>query len=154
MKKAALIDRVTSDEIYATYHKDANGSHSKAFFKVREDFAFKVNNTRNLFVKKGDSVEIFIEPRGAIAVTFFMFIFPLILFIVFYSLADSILQNGPEAINILIGISGIVIAFLSTYAFLKIHPQKLPEITRVLSNSEIAASCSTGTGCGACSSCG
>lgn len=153
MKKAARIDRVTSDEIFATYNENANGHHPKAFIKVREDFSFKINNSRNFFVKKGDSVEIFIEPRGAIIVTFFMFIFPLILFIVFYSLAGLILHNGPEGINILLGISGIVISFVSTYAFLKHHPQKLPEITRVLSKSEIAASCPTGTGCGSCSSC-
>lgn len=153
MKKAALIDRVSNGEIFATYHKDSNRSHSKAFFKTREDFSFQVNNSRNIFIKQGDSVEIFVEPRGSIAVSFFMFIFPLILFIVFYSMAGTIFQDGPEFINIFIGISGIVIAFFSTYVFFKLHPQSLPEITRVLSSSEIAASCSEGSGCGSCTSC-
>lgn len=154
MKKIALIDRVTSNDIFAAYYKSDNGSHSKAFFKLREDFSFKVNNSRNLFIKKGDSVEIFIEPRGAIGISFSMFIMPLILFIMFYSIAGAMIGNGPEIIKILIGISGIVLSFLSTYAIYNFRPQKLPEITRVVNNSEIAASCSTGSGCGACTSCG
>ena len=154
MKKVALIDRVTSDEIYASYNKNEDGSHSKAFIKLREDFSFKVNNSRNLFLIKGDSVEIFIEPRGAIAITFVMFIMPLILFIVFYSLSGTVLQNSPEFIKILSGISGIVLSFVSTYGFFKLRPQKLPEVTRKITSAELAASCSTGSGCGSCSSCG
>ena len=154
MKKVALIDRVTSDEIFASYNKNEDGSHSKAFIKLREDFSFKVNNSRNLFLIKGDSVEIFIEPRGAIAITFVMFIMPLILFIVFYSLSGTVLQNSPEFIKILSGISGIVLSFFSTYAFFKLRPQKLPEVTRKITSAELAASCSTGSGCGSCSSCG
>jgi len=152
MKKIAIIDRITPDEIYATYNKNDNGGHSKAIIKIQEDLTFKIKNSRNIFLLKGDSVEIFIEPRGAIGMTFLMFIMPLILFMVFYSLSGTLLQSTSEVFKIIAGISGIVISFISTYAFYKLKPQKLPEITRKLKGSELAATCSTG--CGACSSCG
>jgi len=83
-----------------------------------------------------------------------MFIMPLILFIVFYSLSGSLINNSPESVKILIGILGIVFSFVSTYVFFKLRPQKLPEITRKITSAEMAASCSTGSGCGSCSSCG
>lgn len=153
MKKVAIIDRINDEGIFATYNKNDNGGHSKAFIKIQEDLTFKIDNQRNLFLKKGDSVEIFIEPRGAIALTFAMFIMPLIIFIVFYSLAGAIINSDTEIFKILTGISGIVISFLATYAFFKLRPQKLPVVTRKLSSAELAA-CSVSTGCGACSSCG
>lgn len=152
MKKIAIIDRIVNEDIFATYNTNDNGGHSKAFFKVQEDLSFKINNSRNLFLKKGDNVEIFIEPRGAIALTFFMFILPLIMFIVFYSVTGAIFQNGSEVVKIISGSFGITASFLSTYTFYKLHPQKLPEITRMVKSSELMASCSTG--CGSCSSCG
>ena len=154
MKKIALIEKITKDEIYATYNKNADGSHSKAFIKMREDFSFKINNSRNLFLKKGDSVEIFIEPRSAIALTFLMFIMPLIIFMVFYSVSGMIFQNDSEIFRIITGVIGIVFSFLSTYTFFKLRPQKLPEVIRKISSADLTASCSTGSGCGSCSSCG
>ena len=152
MKKVALIDRIINDDVFATYNKNDNGGHSKSFFKIQDDFSFKVNNSRNLFIKQGDSVEIFIEPRSAIALTFFMFIMPLIIFMVFYSVSGVIFQGNSEFFKIFTGIIGIVVSFLSTYTFFRLHPQKQPEITRKLKNGEMAISCSTG--CGSCSSCG
>ena len=64
MKRIAVIDRFTSGTIYATYNKNENGGHSRAFVKIQEDLSFKIRNSRNLFIKKGDSVEIYIEPKG------------------------------------------------------------------------------------------
>lgn len=154
MKKIAIIDRVTADDIYATYNPGDHGGHSRSFIKIQEDLSFKVNNSRNLFLKKGDSVEIYIEPRSAIAMTFAMFIMPLIIFIAFYSLSGMIFKGDTEIFKILTGISGIVISFLATYGFFKLKPQRLPTVTRKLSAAEAGASCSTGSGCGACTSCG
>lgn len=153
MKKIALIDHITENTIYASYNRSEEKSHAKAFIKLKEDFAFKVDNAKNILLQKGDSVEIFIEPKSAITMTFFMFIMPLIMFIIFYSLAAGLTKNGPEAVNIILGISGIGLSFLATYGFVKIRPQKLPVITRKVSSVELSASCSTGSGCGSCSNC-
>lgn len=152
MKKIAVIDRIVDETIYATYNKSDNGGHSRAFIKIQEDLSFKIRNSRNIFIKKGDLVEIFIEPKGAIGLTFFMFIMPLIAFMVFYSTSGLILPDNSELFKITSGIAGIVLSFVSTYLFFKIRPQKLPDIIRKLKSSELAPACSTG--CGACSSCG
>jgi positive regulator of sigma E activity len=150
MKKIATIKKIDKENIFATYN-DSEG-HAKAFFKTKEDLTFKINNSKNIFLLQGDSVEIYIEPRGAITLSFFMFIMPLISFVVFYSVTGSLFNNIPEFFNILIGILGIVLSFLSTYIFYKSHPQKLPEVIRKIQSRDIAASCSAG--CGTCSSCG
>lgn len=155
MKKIAIIDRVTPDSIYATYNQNDSGGHSRAFIKIQEDLSFKVDNVRNLFLKKGDTVEIFIEPRGAIALTFAMFIMPLIIFVAFYLLAGLIIKGDSEIFKILTGLAGIVISFLSTYLYFKIKPQKLPTVTRKLSSSEIKEVCAIGSSCqsGSCATC-
>lgn len=155
MKKIAIIDRVTPDSIYATYNPGDHGGHSRAFIKIQEDLSFKVDNNRNLFLKQGDSVEIFIEPRGAITMTFFIFIMPLISFVLFYSLSGYVFSGSSEFPRILSGVTGIGLSFISTYFFYKIRPQKLPLVTRKLSSAEVAASCPVGSGCssGSCSTC-
>lgn len=154
MKKIAIIERITHDDIFATYLKSDNGGHSRAFIKVQEDLSFKVDNQRNIFLKKGDSVEIFIEPKGAIAITFAMFIMPLIIFFLTYSLANALLGGNSEIFKILAGLIGIVISFVTTYVYFKIRPQKLPKILRKLTSAEAEASCSLSKGCSSCPGCG
>lgn len=153
MKKIAIIEQVTADDIFATYHQNDHGGHSRSLIKIQEDLSFKVDNVRNLFLMKGDSVEILIEPKSAIAMTFAMFIMPLILFMVFYSVSGMIFQGNTEIFKILTGISGIVFSFLGTYWFFKLRPQKLPVVTRKLTSAEAGAACSLSSGCGSCSSC-
>ena len=151
MEKIAIIDRIENNTIYATYNMNSSGGHSKAFFKVKEDLTFKIKNTKELNLGIGDSVEIFIEPKNAIAVCFLLFIMPLILFIFFYSFTGILAKNIPEFIKIIFGILGIVTSFVITAISLKIHPQKLPEIIKILPKAETTLStCST---CGSCKSC-
>ncbi|MBB6482295.1 SoxR reducing system RseC family protein [Spirochaeta isovalerica] len=154
MKKIAIIDRLESDALYATYIKSEHGGHHKAFIKIQEDLTFKVDNPSNLFLLKGDSVEIFIEPKNAIALTFSMFIQPLIAFIIFYTSSMLFFKGDSEFFRILTGITGILLSFAATYVFLKYRPQKLPVITKKVSQAEIAAACPAGTSCKSCSGCG
>ncbi len=154
MKKIAIIDRIENDVIFATYNKNDTAGHSKAFFKVNEDLSFKIKNSRKLPLNSGDSVEIFIEPKSAISLSFFMFIMPLIVFIASYSLVGAISQNIAEFVKILTGITGIVLSFGLTYLFYSVKPQNLPETTRVLTVEEkISLTCSSSS-CGSCTSCG
>ena len=154
MKKIAIINRIENDFTYATYNKNDSTVHSKAFFKVSEDLTFKVKNSRKLPLNIGDSIEIFIEPKSAISLSFFMFIMPLLVFIGFYSLMGATSQNIAEFFKILIGVIGIVLSFGLTYLFYTVKPQKLPEITRVLTDLEkISLTCSSSS-CGSCTSCG
>lgn len=153
MKKIAIIDRITYDGIYATYLKSENGGHHKAFIKVQEDLTFKVDNTNNIFFLKGDSVEIFIEPTNAIALTFSMFIMPLISFIIFYLLSGFIFTGPSEFFKILVGICGIGFSYLALHLYIKRHPQELPVVTKKLSQEDINAACTNGTSCSLCSGC-
>ncbi len=154
MKKIAIIRQIENDTIYATYNKDNSDGHSKAFFKTREDLTFKVKNSRALDLTINDSIEIFIEPKSAISLSFFMFIMPLIIFMGFYSIVGVIAQNSSEFTKILTGILGIVTSFFLTYVFFKIRPQKLPEIVRVLSKQDLLSLSCSSSSCGSCKSCG
>jgi len=154
MKKIAVIDREEKEGLFATYMKSEHGGHHRAFIKIQEDLTFKVDNPQSFPLKKGDSVEVFIEPRNAIAITFSMFIQPLIAFILFYVLSGQLFKQDSEFINILIGVAGICLSFTATYFFLKLNPQKLPVITKKMNEAEIAAACSSGTSCKSCSGCG
>ncbi len=152
MKKIATIDNIVNDRIYATYKKNSEGSHSKTFFKTKEDLYFEINNTKNLEISQGDSVEILIEPKNAITVSFSVFILPLILFFVVFNISKSISPNNSDFFHITFGFIGIVIAFFTTFIFFKKYPQKLPVITKKLTQEEIAKNaCSS---CGSCKSCG
>ncbi|MBN2659233.1 MAG: SoxR reducing system RseC family protein [Spirochaetales bacterium] len=153
MKKIAIIDSVESDGLFATYIKSEHGGHHKAFIKIQEDLTFKVDNPSNIFLLKGDSVEIFIEPKNAIALTFSMFIQPLIAFILFYSASSLVFTGDSEFFRIFTGIAGIFLSFAATYGYLKYRPQKLPVITKKVSQAEIAAACPAGTSCKSCSGC-
>ena len=152
MKKIAIVNKIKEDIVFATYNKNESGGHSKAFFKTNEDLTFKVSNSRGLALNSGDSIEIFIEPKSAITLSFFMFIMPLIIFMTTYSVMGSLVQSSSEIVKILIGVIGIVASFVLTYIFFKIKPQKLPEITRVLTG--IVGGSNTCSTCGSCTSCG
>lgn len=152
MTKIAIIEKIENQDVYATYLEDSSEGHAKAFFSMKEDLSFKINNPKNVFIKKGDSIELFIEPYGAVALSFSMFIMPLISFVIFYTLSGALINNIPEFLRISIGILGIASSFLATFIFFKKNPQKLPEIIRKIKSSELQSSCSTG--CGSCSSCG
>jgi len=154
MKKIAVIDREDKEGLFATYIKSDHGGHHRAFIKIQEDLTFKVDNPQNLPLEKGDSVEVFIEPGNAIALTFSMFIQPLIAFILFYVLSEQLFKLGSEFLKILMGVIGICLSFAATYFFLKVNPQKLPVITKRMNEAEIEAACPNGTSCKSCSGCG
>ncbi len=149
MKKITIIKKVEGKNIYAAY-KDLK-NRSKAFFKVKKNRPFLVYNKKNLDLQMGDLIEIYIEPKSAITVSFLIFILPLIFFVLFYSITNSINENIPEYIKILFGFSGIIVSYVLTFIIYKIFPEKHPEVVRVVSKTE-ADSCSKS--CGSCNACG
>ncbi|MCP4176139.1 MAG: hypothetical protein GY756_00045 [bacterium] len=149
MKKIAIIKKTEDKNIYAEYKNLKN--RSKAFFKVKQNRSFLVYNKKNLDLHIDDLIEIYIEPKSAIIVSFLIFILPLIFFVLFYSITNSTNEDIPEYLKILFGFSGIIVSYVLTFIIYKIFPEKHPEVIRVVTKTE-ADSCSKS--CGSCNACG
>ncbi len=94
---------------------------------------FSALNDKEIDLKSGDTVEIYLPPGRTIFAGFMVLIFPLLSFILFF-IAGSRIFNGSEGFGVLSGILGLSAGFWITYLYNKVSKQKnTPQITRIIS---------------------
>jgi sigma-E factor negative regulatory protein RseC len=97
---------------------------------------FSALNGKNIDLKSGDTVEIYLPPGQTIFAGFMVLIFPLLSFIVFY-ITGSWLFNGSEGLGVLSGVLGLAAGFGITYMYNKISKKKnTPQITKLINKGQ------------------
>jgi len=97
---------------------------------------FSALNGKNIDLKSGDTVEIFLPTGRTVFAGFMVLIFPLLSFIVFFA-AGSWLFNGSEGLGVLSGVLGLVVGFGITFQYNKISKQKnTPQITKLINKGQ------------------
>lgn len=89
-------------------------SSSFCNIKTRE---FRALNSSFLELKNGDEVEVYISPARTIAYSFMVLIFPLIMFIAGYYLANVFFGISSEGLRALAGLSGMAAGFILSFIF-------------------------------------
>jgi len=93
---------------------------------------FSALNEKNIDLKSGDTVELFLPPGQTIFAGFMVLIFPLLSFILFF-ITGSWIFYGSEGLGIISGILGLAAGFYITFLYNKVHKRKnTPQITRIL----------------------
>lgn len=96
---------------------------------------FNAVNSQNLDIANGDMVEIFIPPAKAIGYSFFVLIFPLLMFIAGYFLSAPLFGASTDNMKALYGTVSLFIGFATVFIYsLKWKNSTLPTITKKLNN--------------------
>jgi positive regulator of sigma E activity len=133
MNETAVICEIKDDIIRATISAEC-GESCLHCTKPKHKNSVQVQNSAHLEIKPGDRVEIYASPGKTILAGFFIFIIPLLFFILFYFFAQRITQTESELIPFVCGSAGIGAGFLLNLIIKKIRKQKdLPEIIKVYS---------------------
>lgn len=108
------------------------GCKAEMFCNNKHDNTFVVLNSKNLQLKVGDSVEIFLHPGKTIASTLLVFAFPLVLFPIGY-LAAKFFWALNELLCALGGFTAMAVAFAVTAIInIKKRDTLMPVVVRVL----------------------
>lgn len=94
---------------------------------------FIAANTNHLELNVGDKVEFYIPTDKSIRTGFILLMMPLILFLLFYFVAESVMKIDHPMIKVLIGIAGLAAGFGINMMF-KLWDKKpdLPEIVKII----------------------
>lgn len=96
---------------------------------------FDAENSKNLDIAVGDMVEVFIPPAKAIGYSFFVLIFPLLMFIAGYFLSAPLFGTSTDSMKALYGTISLFIGFAIVLIYsLKQRNSTLPVITEKLNN--------------------
>jgi len=107
MLQPTIVEEIQPDHTVLVRYpnpKAEKSQTSRSFWKVKER-TFPAENPNNLFLLKGDMVEILVDPKGAIKAAFMIFMLPLIGFIGFYGLVSLLIEQ--EAVLFLAGVLGL-----------------------------------------------
>ncbi len=95
---------------------------------------FSALNDKDIDLKSGDTVEIYLPPGRTVFAGFMVLIFPLLSFILFFGIGTRIF-NISEGLSVLSGLLGLVVGFGITYLYNKVSKRKnTPQITRVINS--------------------
>lgn len=98
--------------------QEACKSCNSMFCKANET-TFTARNSSSFPLKEGDVVTVFLPPGKTIQASFLLLIAPLVLFFVFFLLAERSFGIEQELGKIGIGLAGLVLGFLVSYAVTK-----------------------------------
>jgi hypothetical protein len=101
----------------------AKGASSRRFWGVRER-SFAASNPGKLPVSPGDVVELHLSPGRTVAASALLFLFPLLLFPVGFSVASALFPGGDEGTFFLVGF-GMLLAGLPLGALVRIFIARL-----------------------------
>ncbi len=154
MIQPAIVDEVRDDLIFVRYPspQGEKSKTSRSFWNVKEQ-NFPVENPKDLALKKGDVVEIFIEPAGAIKAAFMVFIVPLIGFFIFYKVAE--LFSSSAGLLFSAGILGLGSTMtLNIWIYKAKSRGERPKIQRCIPQEEHQNFMKCNSTCEKCGSCG
>ena len=158
MNQIAKVRKIEGTSVLICYAPPSSEKEksSRRFWGVKER-NFHADNPGNLVLKQGDFVEIYLPPGKTILSAFMVFIFPLILFPLFYFAADLVFPEAGEGIKALAGLGGIAAGFVSTALFSSFRKKRgrdtLPVIVRVV-DEKTAIKDGGKKNCGSCGLCG
>ncbi len=125
---------------------------SRNFWKVKER-TFPVENPDNLFLLKGEMVEILVDPKGAIIAAFMVFMLPLIGFLAGFGVLS--LLTASEGLLFLGGVAGFLLGMGVNILFRKFKgPGELPVIKNKLSKEGFLEFMKCHDACSSCKGCG
>jgi sigma-E factor negative regulatory protein RseC len=138
MIEQAKITDINGDEINLSCSSLSDGCKncSGNSFCSTDGKIFSALNLKNINLKSGDTVEIFLPPGRTIFVGFMVLIFPLITFVLLYLFATSVL-GGSEGQGVLSGTLGLAAGFGITWFYNKVSKKKnTPQITKLINSKQ------------------
>lgn len=155
MIQPTIVEKIESDHSVLVRYpnpKAEKSQISRSFWKVKER-TFPVENPENLFLLKGDMVEILVDPKGSIKAAFMIFMLPLICFLGAYGLASLFVQK--EALLFLAGVLGLCAGMGINVMIARLRGQgKLPVIQKKMSPEGIREFMNCHDACKSCKGCG
>ncbi len=154
MIQPAIVEKVQSRNlVFVRYPKPkgAKSETSRSFWNVKER-AFPAENPKELNLKKGDVVELMVEPAGAIKAAFLVFMVPLLGFFLFYKGAEMYIQSME--VLFLAGLTGLMTGIGINLVLYKLKgPGKLPRIQKILQKKELFEFLKCNSACKNCGGC-
>ena len=138
MIEQGKITDINGDEIVLSCSSLSGGckSCSGNSFCSTNGKVFSALNDKEIDLKSGDTVEIYLPPGQTMFAGFMVLIFPLLSFILFFA-AGSWIFSGSEGLGVLSGILGLAAGFGITYTYNKISKKKnTPLVTRIIKRNQ------------------
>ncbi|MCF7929439.1 MAG: SoxR reducing system RseC family protein [Spirochaetales bacterium] len=133
MTEQGTVIKIDDSVITLTCSRSEGCKSCNSSFCSSKSRTFQAENTPDLPVQTGDTVEVFLEPWKAVLAGFQVLILPLILFIAMYLIAENLLGFGGEGANVLMGLAGLVMGFGLSLLISKFKRKTdLPRLTRII----------------------
>lgn len=134
MKETATVMKIENERLtlgcIETESCASCGAHGLCNVNAR---TFEAKNPQGLALKTGDKVEIYMPSGKTVGTAFLVLIVPLLLFILFFQLAGTLLGWESEGMRALAGIAGMASGFLISFLYSRgKHKKDLPVITRLI----------------------
>ena len=127
MTQTAVVRKVSDRlvEVECAANPDCHSCSGCAMGK--DSRLMQVLNARGLELREGDVVELYLSPGRSVRASFFVLIFPLLLFVLFAYLAGRVLPGLHEALRMLVGVAGLAVGFALNLLF-RGRTRDLPEV--------------------------
>lgn len=133
MYTGARVIKINSDKtvLVGCSSQACNACKVRMFCNSKNDSSFPARNCKNLDLKVGDSVELFLPPAKTVFSTALVFVLPLMFFPIGYLICKKVFAVN-EIINALCGFSAMATAFCFSAVFIRKQKDSLmPVITKV-----------------------
>ncbi|MDC7233390.1 MAG: SoxR reducing system RseC family protein [Spirochaetales bacterium] len=155
MIQPTIVEEIQTDHTVLVRYPNPKAEKSKAsrsFWNVKER-TFPVENPENLFLLKGDMVEILVDQKGSIKAAFMIFMVPLLGFLLFYGLGSLFLQS--EGLLFLSGVIGLCAGMGVNVLVRKFKgPGTLPVIQKKMTPEGMKEFMKCHDACKSCKGCG
>jgi positive regulator of sigma E activity len=114
-EKLSLV--ITTDESCATCgggsgENGATGCKACSLFGTKSAKTIDAINRKDLPLREGDMVVVYLDPKKTIFAAFLLFIFPLLVFLGGYAVPTLAAPPPAESVRIICGVAGFVVAYL------------------------------------------
>ncbi len=115
MKETATVLEIEGTSVLCKFHEQEGCKSCKNIFCKADDRVFTAENRNGLEVHPGDTVVVYLQGGKTIQSTFIVLISPLILFVLFFLLAQRGLKIENEIVKIVFGFFGLALGFLVSF---------------------------------------
>ena len=131
MTETAIVQEIRGNKVSLIVIKGEDCKSCSGHGCKVEGKEFTALNSIGIDLSVGDTVKVYLPPGKAILASFMILIFPLVLFILFYTLFGRIFGIESEGVKALFGVAGLASGFgLSFLLRTKRGDEDLPEIMR------------------------
>ena len=132
MVEHGLVRKIEKEVVEVSCANNESCESCSSSFCKTEMRVFSALNKRNLTIKPGDEVSIYLPPGKTIGAGFLVLIFPLVLFILAFTVSAKIDADLSEGIQALFGIAGLIAGFVISYFYAKNTRESIyPEIVGI-----------------------